>query len=335
MKRSYYFFNPGRLSRKNNTIQINPIGEEDKEKPKPIYLPVEQVDELYFFGSMDANSAIFNFLGKNQVMVHFFDYYENYTGSFYPKEYLISGKLLIKQVAAIHDENKKMKIARSILLAASYNMNKNLQYYQSRGKDVQAQIDRIQNLTENLKNADRIPELMGTEGNIRESYYKAFDVIIDGFSMQGRTRQPPQNELNAMISYGNGLCYASCLRAIFHTQLHPAISFLHTPGERRYSLSLDLAEIFKPILTDRLIFRLLNRKEIQKKDFIKETNGCFLNENGRKTFARVFDNKMKETIEHRELGKKVSYKYLIQLECYKLIKFLMGLDDYKGFKMRW
>lgn len=77
--------------------------------------------------------------------------------------------------------------------------------------------------------------------------------------MGQRTKLPPSNEVNAMISFVNSMCYTLCLDMIYHTQLNPTISFLHQPGERRYSLALDLAEIFKPVLADRLIFSLLNK----------------------------------------------------------------------------
>lgn len=180
-----------------------------------------------------------------------------------------------------------------------------------------------------------IPTLMGLEGNIRMSYYKAFDVIINDFSMGNRSKQPPGNEVNAMVSFVNSLCYTLCLDMIYHTQLNPTISFLHQPGERRFSLALDLAEIFKPILADRLIFSLMNKKQIQPGDFDSQLNSCLLKESGRKTVVKAWDEKLNETIKHRSLGRSVSYKHLIKLECYKLSKHLLGIEDYKPFKAWW
>ena len=86
MKRTYYLFNPGRLSRKDNTLKFTPVDEEGQEG-QPRYIPIETVDNLFVFGSLDTNSMMYNFLGKHQVAVHFFDYYEHYTGSFMPKDY--------------------------------------------------------------------------------------------------------------------------------------------------------------------------------------------------------------------------------------------------------
>src|SRR5690606_384185 len=96
MKKSYYLFNPGRMSRKDNTLKFTPIDGDGREGVSK-YIPVEGVSDLYCFGSLDANSALYNFLGKANIAVHFFDYYEHYTGSFSPKEYLLAGKMQIAQ----------------------------------------------------------------------------------------------------------------------------------------------------------------------------------------------------------------------------------------------
>ena len=176
---------------------------------------------------------------------------------------------------------------------------------------------------------------MGIEGNVRQIYYKGFDLILNDFSMDGRSKMPPRNEANALISFGNMMCYSQCLRAIHQTQLNPTISYLHTPGERRYSLSMNISEIFKPILVDRVIFRLLNKRELQEKHFDNKLNRCLLNPTGKKIFVKAFDERLSETIQHRSLKRKVSYKHLVKLECYKLSKHLLGMEEYKPFKMWW
>ena len=153
--------------------------------------------------------------------------------------------------------------------------------------------------------------------------------------MGERTKQPPENEVNALISFGNMMCYVETLKAIHQTQLDPTISFLHTPGERRYSLCLDISEIFKPIIVDRVIFKVLNKRQLSEKDFDKSVNRCLLSERGKKIFVKEIEDRCNETIRHRTLGRNVSYRHLIKLECYKLQKDILGIEEYDPFKMYW
>jgi CRISPR-associated protein Cas1 len=233
------------------------------------------------------------------------------------------------------DPVKRMILARKFIEGAAFNMIKNLKYYQNRGKETEPFITLMEQYIERIPEMDAPDKLMGIEGNIRMTYYDAFNLILQGFEMGNRTKQPPQNEVNALISFGNMMCYSQCLRAIHQTQLNPVISFLHTPGERRYSLSLDLAEIFKPILVDRVIFKVINKKEIQEKHFDRNLNRCLLNDAGKKIFITAFEDRLNETIQHRSLKRSVSYKHLIKLECYKLIKHVLGMEEYKPFKIYW
>jgi CRISPR-associated protein Cas1 len=243
--------------------------------------------------------------------------------------------MLLAQTSNYRDAEKRLVVARKFVDGAAYNMVKNLQYYNRRGKDTEPMIELMKTHASKLGEARNVQELMGLEGNIRQVYYEAFNLIVNDFQMDGRSKQPPQNEVNALISFGNMMCYSYCLRAIHQTQLNPTISYLHTPGERRYSLALDLAEIFKPIIVDRVIFKVLNKKEVQEKHFHSTLNRCVLNDAGKKIFVQAIESRMSETIQHRSLKRSVSYRHLIKLECYKLSKHLLGMEEYKPFKMWW
>jgi CRISPR-associated protein Cas1 len=334
MKKNYYLFNPGRMSRKDNTLKFEPVNEKGKYQ-KPRYLPVEQVDQLFCFGSVDANSALYNFLGKNDISVHFFDYYENYTGSFQPKRKLLAGAVQIAQTKTYISDETRLPMAQQFIVGAAHNILRNLKYYNTRGKDASPIIEKIEGLRKQIPQSKNIKELMGIEGNIRMTYYEAFSLILSDFEMAGRTKQPPQDEVNSLISFGNMMCYAECLRAIHQTQLDPTISFLHEPGYRRYSLALDLAEIFKPVLVDRLIFKVFNKKIIQKNDFESDINRIVLKEKGKKAFISGWEERLGQTIMHRSLKREVSYKHLIKLECYKIVKDLMKMENYQPFKAWW
>ncbi|WP_375448587.1 type I-B CRISPR-associated endonuclease Cas1b [uncultured Fibrella sp.] len=337
MKQTKYLMNPGRMSRQDNTLKFTPVDENGVEGT-PRFLPVEQVSDLYVFGNLDANSALYNFLGQEGIAVHFFNYYEHYTGSFMPREYLLAGKMQVEQTKHYMAAKKRMVVAQAFVEGAACNILRVLKYHHSRdnAKDLGQAIATIEGLLANVPATTDVPMLMGIEGNIRQTYYDCFDAIVGAtFTMDGRSKRPPQNELNALISFGNMLCYTACLGTIYHTQLNPTISFLHEPGARRYSLALDLAEVFKPILVDRLIFRMINKRQLQPSDFRVEVGGCVMKEAARKRFVQGFDELLKETIKHRSLGRSVSYRHLVKLECYKLQKHLLGMETYKPFKALW
>lgn len=335
MKKAYYLFNPGRMSRRDNTLKFQPTPADGKDE-KPRYLPVSGVSALYVFGSVDANSAMYNFLGRKHIPVHFFDYYKHYTGSFSPKEYLLAGKMLVAQADAYRSKKKRLGIATAFIEGATFNMLKTLRYYANRGKDLQSQIEDITELRGLLPDAKDVSQLMGLEGNCRQVYYTAFEEIVPDYAWEGRRKRPPKNELNALVSFGNSMCYTVCLDAIYNSQLNPTISFLHEPGFRRYSLALDVSEIFKPILVDRLIFRLCNRRELRPQHFDFIDDACFLSESGRKIFVKAWEERLQQTIQHRSLNRDVSYRHLIRLECYKIAKYLIGMDaEYQPFKIWW
>ena len=141
--------------------------------------------------------------------------------------------------------------------------------------------------------------------------------------------------INTLISYVTSIIYSKTLTEIYQTQLNPTVSYLHQPGERRFSLCLDLSEIFKPLVGDRVIFSLLNRNQITEKSFEKELNYLHLKKDAAQIIMQEIDNCLNRTIMHKDLNRKVSYQYLIRLEAYKLIKHLIGEKEYKGFEMWW
>jgi CRISPR-associated protein Cas1 len=129
--------------------------------------------------------------------------------------------------------------------------------------------------------------------------------------------------------------YTNCVSAIRATALDPAVSFLHEPGERRYSLSLDLADVFKPVLSDRVLFRLVNRGQVSPDDFETELNACLLTESGRETVSKEFECTLEKPVEHPTLNRNVSYQYLLRLEAYKLKKHLLTGEAYEPFERWW
>ena len=321
----YYIFSNGELKRKDNNIYFN-----DRA------LKIEMTSDIYLFGEVTLNTKCLNFLGQNKKAVHFFNYYGFYTGSFYPKESNVSGKLLVKQVEYFQDREKRVELAREIIKSASDNIFRNLRYYNGRGKNLKNEMEIIKSYQLELDKAQDVNEIMGIEGNIRKVYYSTWSKIINQeIDFEKRVKRPPDNMINTLISFINSLIYTTCLSEIYKTQLNPTISYLHSPGDRRFSLCLDITEIFKPIIVDRMIFSLLNKNMISEDDFAKDSNFYYLKDKGRKKILEEYEKKLNQTITHKELKRDVSYQTLIKLECYKLIKHLLGDKKFDGFKMWW
>lgn len=330
MGQSFYVYNSGDLKRKDNTLQFTSYDGEKKD------IPIERIDEIYIMSEMTFNTAFINYISQYGIPMHFFNYYNIYTGSYYPKKKLLAGQLLVKQVEHYTDYSMRMTIARKFIEAAADNIYRNLRYYNGRGKDVSIYMSEIDSLRKRLPETESIEELMGVEGNIRKQYYSAWNIIVDqNINFEKRVMHPPDNMINSLISFVNSLIYSKVLCEIYHTQLNPTISYLHEPGARRYSLCLDIAEVFKPLIGDRLIFSLLNRNQITEDSFTKELNFLHLKKESSKLIVQELEARLKKTIMHKELGRQVSYQYLIRLEAYKLIKHLIGEKEYEGFKIWW
>lgn len=330
MGQSFYVYNNGDLRRKDNTLQFT-NAEGDKKD-----IPIERIDDIYVMAEMTFNSTFLSYLSQYGITMHFFNYYNYYTGSFYPKEKLLAGQLLVKQVEHYADYSKRMTLARKFIEAAADNIYRNLRYYNGRGKDVSGYMSEVDDLRKRIPGTESVEELMGIEGNIRKQYYAAWNVIIDQeIHFEKRVMHPPDNMINSLISFVNSMIYAKILSEIYHTQLNPTISYLHEPGVRRFSLCLDVSEVFKPLIGDRLIFSLLNRKQITEDSFTKELNFLHLKKEASALISRELEERLKKTIMHKELGRQVSYQYLIRLEAYKLIKHLIGEKEYEGFKIWW
>jgi len=332
MRKPIYIFSSGTLERQQNTLVFK-----DGDGKKR-YMPVETIADIHVFGELDFNKRLLEFLTQNEITLHFFNHYGYYIGSFYPREYYNSGYLILKQSEYYLDILKRMDLAKKFVYGAINNMNKVLEYYIRRGaEELSTTLEELSHISSAVETQDSPEALMAIEGNAREIYYSAFDIITNSedFSFAKRTRRPPQNRLNALISFGNSLLYVTVLSEIYRTHLDPRIGFLHSTNFRRFSLNLDVAEVFKPIFVDRLIFSLINKNQLKAKDFSTSVEGVFLSESGRQTFIEEWENKLKTTIDHPPLKRKVSYRSLIRLDLYKIEKHLLGDKPYEPYASRW
>lgn len=329
-KPNHHIFADGELARNEGTLRIDTL-EGDTE-----YLPVESVDSLYLHGQIDFNTRALGLLNEHYIPLHVFGWKDYYRGSYLPKRDQVSGNTVVEQVRAYDDSERRLQIGHRIIEASIHNMRANLRYYDGRRGDFSAVVDELDELKQSVSATTGINELRAVEGNARKNYYGCFDQILrDPFTLTRREYNPPTNEANAAVSFLNGMVYTTCVSAIRKTALDPTIGFVHEPGERRFTLSLDIADIFKPILADRLLFRLVNRQQLSINDFEEELEGCLLNEDGRMTVLEEFEETLDETIDHPRLNRNVSFKTLVQTDVYSLKKHVLTGEPYHATERWW
>lgn len=314
----YYLLKSGTLSKTSNSLVL-------KNETETVEIPLEAVDSLMIFGNVTFTSPALSILSENRIPAILFSDRGWYITSILPENHLQSGIVLAKQIQYQSDHEKRIYLARKIVLGAAQNMRK---------VTVRIGRDKSPLLKTQINSARSIQELMGVEGNIHIKYLKILDgKLPSNFKINSRKRRPPSNYSNSMMSYVYSVLYGIIATEIFGTHLSPSISFLHELSERRSSLALDVAEIFRPIFCDRVILRLINLKMMDETDFVSD-GGVFLNSKGKRKLLQEFDKKLQETNYVSSLRRKVSNRRLIRLELYKLERHILGETDYKPYVSR-
>ncbi len=299
-------------------------------------IPVENIDSIIACGTINFNTHLVHFLSRNKIPLHVISSRGNYGGSFLPADQNRSGTLLLKQALFHKDNKKRLFIAKQFTAASIANAAANLKYHQNRGAHVSGFFEELSDIKSYIATSGSTEELMGLEGTAKRIYYASWRHIFkQPVEFTSRIKNPPNNLINALISYGNMVVYSVCLNEILHTRLYPEIGFIHQPGENKMSLSYDLADIFKPLITDRVIFKVINKQIISEKDCTVKNNRCFLKKEAKQKFARELDDKLMTKIQLPGKEVKYSYRRIIREECYKLIRHLNDEAPYESYIAKW
>lgn len=356
MKSSLYILRPVRIRRKQNTLALEPTAKAgsytspiddladtwpmDEEevwwKGVPRHLPVERVSTIYVMAPADFNSHLLVFLSQKQIPLHLFNHYGYYSGTYWPRSPYPNGTIASRQVLQWNDPGRRLLLCKTLLEGAFYNMHRNVMYHQRRTGKLESVLERLKRIDEQRQTCTNIQELLGVEGQYHKVYYEFIDQTAKPvFQMKGRVFRPPDNPGNTLLSFLNSMTYTAVLSELFRTQLDPTIGLLHAPGRHRYPLAYDLAELFKPLLADRLLLSLPNKKQIIPEHFEESLEGCYLKEEGKKRVVRAWESRLRTTIRHRKLDRAVSYRFLIRMEAWKLIRNLIEDKPYESLKFWW
>lgn len=327
--REYHLINDGILTRKDFTILF-----ENEEGKK--YIPIETMGSLNIYASVTFGSNFFEYANEKGLKVAMYNQYGNYIGTFISSNHGSTGTTTLRQAKLYNDEIERLRIAKMIITASVHNMRANLRYYQKRrpSEILGAGIAEMSENCTKMNECRSINDLLMLEARNRQKYYYCFNEIIHikEFQFTKRTKRPPKDSLNAMISFGNTCLYQRIATEIYKRQLDIRIGFLHSTNKRTQSLNLDIAEIFKPIIVDRVIFTLVNKGMINAAvDFEPEQNGgVYLNRSGKRIFLKEYENKLyqKLTVD----GKEMTYDSLIRMEIRKVFKYVHCGVKYKPYK---
>ncbi len=361
MKQFLYVFSNMTISRKQNTICCQPYegecsnyGDEEKSpffiseredylaKETGIlpgekkYIPVETVEGIFSFGTIHFNSKFLYFLSRYSIPLYCFTHHGNFAGAFLPPKELLSGNLMILQVQRYAELRERMIIGRSLTVSALTNMRRSLVYYAGRKEMDAKPAETLKDLRRHAEDAGSVDELLGIEGTGKRLYYSMWETIFDRpFTFPARKKHPAPDPVNSLISYGNAILYAACLHEIYKTKLYPEIGFIHQPGDNRFSLALDLADVFKPVIVDRAIFSLINRKVISPEDFVCKDGSCMIGKDAKLAYITLLREKFDTPVEIRGEDKRMTYRRIIRNDCYKLAEHIETGKPFVPFTARW
>lgn len=329
MKKRIYLFKSGTLKCQDGSLVY--ITKNEKN-----YIPIIQTEIIYIFGNCTLNKSTLQLLTEHNIKVYFFSYNGNYFGSYIPKRNYI-GKVLLAQTELLKDLEKTFIFQKEIIYSSICNMIAVLKYYQKKRHINFSQILELEKIKEQVLELQLINSnsLLILEARSKQIYYDAFNRVIlnSDFTFTKRTTYPPQDELNAIMSYGYAILYGLVETAIYTSNLMPQLGIIHGISKPDSSLKYDVADIFKPVIIDRLIFRMINKKQLSKNYFEKRNSGVYLTKDGAVIFIEELESLLQSTV--TVANRKLSYRSIINREIYNLEKAIVKQTKYKGYRMEW
>jgi len=324
----YHLLQDGVLNKKDYSL----LFENQDEKH---HIPVEVVEQLNLYSEVILGTAVLKTLAEKQIRCAVFNKYGTLEGYFIPAGYGKGANALLHQCTLYNDKERRLETAKRMELAGIHNMRSNLRYYKKKKDNVVLKdtINELSMCMNEIETGNNVNALLLVEARARQKYYTCFNSILNNndFSFVKRTKQPPEDKINALISFGNTLLYNQFLHFIWKSQLNPQIGVVHASNQRSYSLNLDFADIFKPIIVDRVIFSLINLQQIKEEDFeTNQSGGIYLNKRGKKIFLQEFEEKLEDCVTIQ--GKKVSYRRLMEMEVQQFQKHVLNGEKYKPYK---
>lgn len=313
-----------------------------KDQEKLGRLPLHNLESIISFGYTGASPALMGYCAERNISLTFF----TMNGRFLARVIGESkGNVVLrkKQYLVSEDEALSARIARNFIVGKIYN-HKWMIERMTRDYPLRIDVDRFKDASKQLsallldvRDCENLERLRGLEGQAAICYNRLFDSMIlqqkDSFSFRTRSRRPPLDNVNAMLSFAYSLLANDVAAALEGVGLDAYVGFLHRDRPGRASLALDVMEELRGVFADRFVLSLINKKVVSKEDFLRKENGAvIMGDEARKKFLTAWQNKKQEKITHPYLGEKISWGLVPHAQALLLARFLRNdLDEYPPF----
>ena len=322
-------------SGENIVIKIN-----DEETKR---IPIHTLQGIVCFGRVTLSFPLMGFCMEKNIQISFLSQYGKFLGRVTGK---VSGNVLLRrQQYRLADETvKKTSIVANIVTGKILNQRAVLRRYIRDHQDTTKELDisrlkstvrHFTDLTSTIQKTKTIDQIRGFEGEAASAYFGNFNTLITNsdFVFETRTRRPPLDKINAMLSFVYTILVHDISSGLETTGLDPAVGFLHTDRPGRPSLSLDIMEEFRPWFADRLVLSLINKSQVSPEDFETMHSGaCLITEKARRKILVFYQKRKQVTINHQFLNQTVPIGMICHLQSRLLARHIRGdINEYLPF----
>ncbi len=312
------------------------------DKEELFRIPIVNIEGIVTFGYMGASPGLMKLCVDNGVSLVFMSPQGRFIGRIQGK---VKGNVLLrkKQYHLSEDKEQALHVSRLFIAGKIYNCRNVLRRF-IRDNGAQIEVEHaaksLDFYKQNALKAEDMDLLRGIEGRAANVYFSVFNHLIinqkNDFVFDGRNRRPPKDEVNAMLSFVYTLLTNEVASALESVGLDPYVGFMHTLRPGRMSLALDMVEELRAYLGDRLVLSMINRRQIDKRDFIQQgDDSLIMTDSCKKNIIAAWQKRKKEIVEHPYLKEKIPLGLLPYSQAMLLSRFMRGdIDDYPVFIMK-
>ncbi|HVC35555.1 MAG TPA: type I-D CRISPR-associated endonuclease Cas1d [Chloroflexota bacterium] len=308
------------------------------QKARKVEVPMLKIDRVVVVGNVTLTMPLIHAFLESQIDVCLLSYHGRFRGRL-SGEFSKNAPLRIAQHRAAADFERSLDLARRFVVGKLVNLRTTLLRHNRKADDpavarAAAQLKAAVDSAEDARDPD---QLRGIEGSASAAYFGVFDRLIrsDSFAFEKRTRRPPTDPVNALLSFGYALLTGDVGTAVNVVGLDPYVAFLHVAVYGRPALALDLMEEFRPLIVDSVVLRMVNNGEIKPDDFVDDLGSYRLTDGARKQFLLQYETRLGDEISHPTFEYKATYRRCLELQARLLAKTLTGeIPDYPEFVTR-